>query len=210
MLIHDSPAGANRHPVAVRVEKQIFNYIRGKASISAYVGLSHALVLWAVGLELWLPFGVVTMFLNFIPNVGGFTAVLLPMPLVALDPAFGPHPTAVAFLVPLANNVFAKDVLEPWLIGSATNLHPVAVLLAILVYGSVWGITGMVMAVPLTAVLRIVVSSVSHPLAQFVGRILSGEHSPHSANHGRAEPLALEDGQAREGNNGDTQAQALL
>ena len=145
MLIHDSPAGASRHPVSVRVEKQIFNYIRGKASISAYVGLAHALVLWAVGLELWLPFGVVTMFLNFIPNVGGFTAVMLPMPLVALDPAFGPNATAAAFLIPLANNVFAKDVLEPWLIGSATNLHPVAVLLAILIYGSVWGITGMVM-----------------------------------------------------------------
>ena len=67
------------------------------------------------------------------------------------------------------------------------------------------------MAVPLTAVLRIVVSSVSHPLAQFVGRVLSGEHAPHdNAAHGRAEPLALEDGQAVGGKNGDAQAFALL
>ena len=47
------------------------------------------------------------------------------------------------------------------------------VLLVILIYGSVWGITGMVMAIPLTAVLRIVLSSIQHPLAQFASRLLS-------------------------------------
>ena len=66
-------------------------------------------------------------------------------------------------------------MLEPWLIGNATRLKPVAVLLAILVYGSVWGITGMVMAIPLTAVMRIYLSSLEHPLARFVGAALSGE-----------------------------------
>ena len=130
---------------------------------------------------------------------------MLPMPLVALDPAFGPSGVATALLVvrrihtlsftlsallmltflscsllschtqPLLVNIFAKDVLEPWLIGNATRLKPVAVLLAILVYGSVWGITGMVMAIPLTAVMRIYLSSLEHPLARFVGAALSGE-----------------------------------
>ena len=73
----------------------------------------HAIVLWFAGLDgLWLPFGVVTFFLNFIPNIGGFSAVLLPMPLIVLDPAFGPFQSAFAFFVPLLNNIFAKDVLE--------------------------------------------------------------------------------------------------
>ena len=102
MLMHapnETPDGNSRHTVSAKVERQIFVYIRGKASISGFVGGCHAAVLWFVGLELWLPFGVVTFFLNFIPNVGGLAAVMLPMPVVALDPAFGPSGVATALLV---------------------------------------------------------------------------------------------------------------
>ena len=87
---------------------------------------------------------MLTFFLNFIPNVGGLGAVLLPMPLIALDPQFSSAETAVSFLVPFGVNIFAKDVLEPKILGHATDLNPVTILLAILIYGSVWGVTGMV------------------------------------------------------------------
>ena len=81
----------------------------GKSSISAFVGGMHAIVLWAVGLQgLWLPFGVLTFFLNFIPNVGGMGAVLLPLPIVALDPKFSSVQSTIAFAVPFCVNIFAK------------------------------------------------------------------------------------------------------
>ena len=166
MLAHASPDADQSDPhdlVGRKVERQIFVYIRGKSSISAFVGGCHAAVLFALGLDLWLPFGVLTFFLNFIPNVGGMAAVLLPLPLVALDPAFSGSAAFTAFAVPFCVNLFAKDFLEPTLIGQSTSLHPVAVLLAILIYGSVWGIVGMVMAIPLTAVMRIYLASVEHP-----------------------------------------------
>ena len=50
-------------------------------------------------------------------------------------------------------------------------------LLAILVFGSVWGITGMVLAVPLTAVIRIYLQGLDHPLAKFVANVLAGKES---------------------------------
>lgn len=179
LLPHSTDGDGARDPVSERVERQIFAYIRGKSCISAYVGGSHAAVLCAVGLQgLWLPFGVLTFFLNFIPNVGGMGAVLLPMPLVGLDPSFTPTQSIVAFIVPFLNNVFAKDVLEPKILGDATNLHPVAILMAILVYGSVWGITGMVLAIPLTACLRIYLASLAHPIPQWVALKLSGKAPP--------------------------------
>lgn len=177
MLAHASPDADQSDPhdlVGRKVERQIFVYIRGKSSISAFVGGCHAAVLFALGLDLWLPFGVLTFFLNFIPNVGGMAAVLLPLPLVALDPAFSGSAAFTAFAVPFCVNLFAKDFLEPTLIGQSTSLHPVAVLLAILIYGSVWGIVGMVMAIPLTAVMRIYLASVEHPLPQYVARKLAG------------------------------------
>lgn len=103
-------------------------------------------------------------------------AVLLPLPLVALDPKYGQAQTLIAFIVPFCINLIAKDVLEPNILGHATDLNPVAILLAILIYGKVWGITGMVMAIPLTAVLRIYLESLDHPYPRFIARKLAGGH----------------------------------
>mmetsp|Transcript_23536 Transcript_23536/g.56132 ORF Transcript_23536/g.56132 Transcript_23536/m.56132 type:complete len:80 (+) Transcript_23536:545-784(+) len=77
------------------------------------------------------------------------------MPLVALDPRFDRLQIACAFFVPGLFGVISKDVLEPLLIGKSTALQPVALMLAIMIWGSVWGLTGMILAVPMTAVLRI-------------------------------------------------------
>jgi hypothetical protein len=152
-----------------------------------------------------LSFGVLTFFLNFIPTFGFVIAVVLPMPLIALNPAFPPGLVALAFIGPLVCGIIAKvgalslhhvpctlyhapflpsstqdvlehmtwldslrtwldwtpsrarctqDVLEPLIIGQRTALHPAVILLAIMLFGSVWGIVGMVLAVPVTAVVR--------------------------------------------------------
>jgi predicted PurR-regulated permease PerM len=85
--------------------------------------------------EMWLVFGVLAFFLSFIPNIGLVIAVLLPMPIVALDPSFSTLDVALTFLVPAIVGTIAKDILEPWLLGNATSLHPVAVLLVILMFG---------------------------------------------------------------------------
>ena len=176
MLLHAPDEDAPVDSFARTVDKQVFVYIRGKSSISAFVAITHAGILAAVGLDLWLAFGVLSFFLNFIPNIGMFTAILLPMPLVALDPAFAPYQVVGAFLGPLVVGSFAKDVLEPIILGNSTSLHPVAVLLSIMLFGSVWHLTGMVMAVPLTAVLRIYLSAVDHPLPRAVAQALAGSH----------------------------------
>lgn len=101
-----------------QAERQIFGYIRGKVGISLLVALVHAGVLRLVGLDLWLVFGVLAFLLNFIPNVGMATAVLLPMPLVVLDPQFGAAAALLAFGGPLLVGLVAKDVLEPLVIGT--------------------------------------------------------------------------------------------
>ena len=176
-----TPTGKAGETVHTRAESQIFAYIRGKIAISLLVALVDAAFLWFVGLDLWLVFGVLTFLLNFIPNVGMATSVVLPMPLVLLDPRFGLGAILLAFLGPLLAGLAAKDVLEPLLIGRSTSLQPVAVLLAIMLWGSVWGVTGMVLAVPMTAVLRIYLESVDHPLSRYIASVLAGTSEEHAA-----------------------------
>ena len=66
-------------------------------------------------------------------------------PLVVLEPTFTGWDVATALIGPLVTSTFAKDVLEPWLLGAATSLHPVVMLLSIMLFGTIWGMVGMVM-----------------------------------------------------------------
>ena len=188
MLAHSESSVDERPDAFARtIDRQIFVYIRGKTSISAFVAITNGSILWAVGLDLFLAFGVLAFFLNFIPNVGMFTSVILPMPLIALDPTFTTLQIVLAFAGPLTVGMFAKDVLEPVILGHGTSLHPVCVLLAIMLFGSVWGVTGMVMAVPLTAVLRIYLEAVDHPLPRYIAQVLAGRRTSRELSHSRTE-----------------------
>ena len=173
MLVGESEL-AKKNQASDEAEQQIYVYIRGKLALSCLVASAHAMTLWAIGCELWLVFFVLTFSLNFVPNIGMFIAVFLPMPLVALDPRFDRLQIACAFFVPGLFGVISKDVLEPLLIGKSTALQPVALMLAIMIWGSVWGLTGMILAVPMTAVLRIHLSHIEHPLTRYVASALDG------------------------------------
>ena len=67
--------------------------------------------------------------------------------------------------------------------GQTLKLHPVVVLLSLLVWGSLWGITGMVLAVPLTAIIRIRCAATPHPMPQYVAALLAGESSTAGTSH---------------------------
>ena len=76
------------------------------------------------------------------------------MPLVLLQYGGG-STLLLAALLPGGVQFFLGNVLEPRLLGRALGLHPVTVLLGLLVWGSLWGVAGMVLAVPLTSVSKI-------------------------------------------------------
>lgn len=164
------------HPsgTAAKAEEQIYVYIRGKVAVALLVALLDSALYWALGVSLWLVFGTLAFWLSFVPNVGMAISVLLPMPVVLLDPSFSAARAAAAFAGPLLVGMAAKDVVEPLLVGHSTSLSPVTVLLAVLVWGSIWGVTGMVLAVPLTAVARIYLTGIDHPVPRYFAAVLSG------------------------------------
>lgn len=169
------------------VDAQILAYIKGKVALSTIIGVATALVLLGVGLDLWLVFGVLAFWLNFVPNVGAVIAVLLPMPLLVLDPDTSTAAVILAFVLPFVVHMFVGNVLEPLLFGHSLELHPIAILLSLMVWGMLWGIIGMVLAVPMTAVLKIHLASVDHPAAAFIVRMLAGHEGDHEDGTSRGE-----------------------
>ena len=175
--VEEEATASGRRGVALAslAEKRVYQYISGKCFICLFVACCSGIIYWLLGVDLWLTFTLLSFFLNFVPNVGMGIACALPMPLIALSPDYAPWQVALAFLGPFAVGTFGKDVLEPVLVGNAVALQPVAVLLAILLWGTAWGLVGAILAVPLTAVLRIYLAGIAHPLPRYVAAVLTGE-----------------------------------
>jgi AI-2 transport protein TqsA len=153
---------AGRNPYAEHsqvyreVVQKVRRYVGTKVVVSAIVGVLVWLTLHKIGMELAGVFGVLTFLLNFIPSIGAIIATLLPIPIAVVE--FGDTPSLIILVVvvPTVIHNIMGNFIEPKLMGSGLDLHPVTILLALSFWGLLWGVVGMLLAAPITAALRIV------------------------------------------------------
>uniref|UniRef100_A0A7S4B3S1 AI-2E family transporter n=2 Tax=Chrysotila carterae TaxID=13221 RepID=A0A7S4B3S1_CHRCT len=175
----ESETGSSILSVSRQADMQIRIFIKGKVLLSFLVGALTALILWILGVELWLVFAVLAFWLNFIPNLGAVIATLLPVPAVAFNPSFGTLSAILAIVLPLILHALVGNVLEPIAFGHTLELHPVVVLLSLMLWGTLWGVPGLVLAVPVTAVARIHLAHIDHPLPRYIASVLVGKRRKH-------------------------------
>jgi AI-2 transport protein TqsA len=137
------------------IDVKVRRYLATKVLTSAATGILVGLVLWIIGLDLALVFGVMAFLLNFIPSVGSIIATLLPLPLAAVQ-FDATWQITLVLVLPLCIQLVVGNGIEPKLMGESLDLHPVTVLLALCFWGFVWGAVGMLLATPITAVGKIV------------------------------------------------------
>jgi AI-2 transport protein TqsA len=141
--------------VIARINAATTSYLRAKTVASLATGIPSAIVLWAFGVRYPVMWGVLIFVGNFIPYVGSLVAVGFPVLLAFLDLQPAWKPCAVTFLLILIQ-VATNWVVEPILTGKAVDLSPLVALLCLAFWGLCWGMTGMLLAVPLTAMLKII------------------------------------------------------
>ena len=92
--------------------------------------------------------------LNFIPVIGSVIAVLLPLPIAFLQFS---DPTLVVLIIVLPTIVhqIVGNILEPKIFGDSFVLHPITIILSLIFWGMIWGFIGVLLAAPLTAIIRI-------------------------------------------------------
>lgn len=157
-----------------RVEQSIKHYIVLKVVISAITGGAQGLTLWFLGVDFAPVFGVLGFLLNFIPNIGPVIATFMPLPVLPLSPEVTWTTGILAIAIPGAIHFISGNVVEPKLMGNSLDLHPVVVLLTLIFFGMIWGIIGMFLATPITAVIKILLeqSEFTRPAAQVLaGRL---------------------------------------
>lgn len=165
LIIGGSPQ-ASKNALQIEIEGKISRYVISKTILSIATGVIAGIVLGGFGVELAAMFAVLTFLLNFIPNIGSIIATLLPIPVILLQYGFGVRLLGVMILLGLTQLVIG-NIIEPKMMGESLDLHPVTILIFLLFWGLVWGIPGMFLAVPITAIMKIILSKIefTRPLA---------------------------------------------
>jgi predicted PurR-regulated permease PerM len=150
--------------VLQRIGKAIGGFFRGQLLVSLFVGAAGALVLYIVGLPFWAVVGLITGLFNLIPLIGPFigggVAVLIAFTtesaaggLLNLEPGW---PLALGSAIGLLIvQQIDNHILSPNIVARTVNLHPVTVMLGLLTGGTLLGLWGMLLAVPVLATIKI-------------------------------------------------------
>ena len=176
MLVGSTGMEMSRAGFWGEVQSRIQRYIIVKALVSALTGVLVGLTLVLLGVDLALVFGVFAFLLNFIPSLGSIVATLLPLPVVLVSPDLTPTARVLAIVLPLVIQFIIGNIVDPKLMGKSLDLHPVTLLLALILWGTLWGIIGMFLATPITAILKIIFErmEVTTPFAELLaGRLKS-------------------------------------
>lgn len=157
--------------VTREIQHEIGRYFLTVGCINVALGIVTAIAMWILGMPNPTLWGVLVAILNFIPYVGP-TLSMITLTLVALLTF---QTLSQALLVPLVFvglTLFEGQFLQPIIIGRRLALNPVVIFISFLVWGWLWGIAGLLIAVPLLVTIKICCDHLEPlaPIAEFLGR----------------------------------------
>lgn len=156
--------------IVENIDRQVQKYLALKTVICIVSGLVAMVIMMAFGLNFAVLFGFLTFLLNYIPNIGSLIAKIFPFlfALVQFDNFW------LAFWMLIVLFVFdgiLGMVVEPRRMGKGLGLSPLGILFALFFWGWLWGIPGMILAVPMMVILKIVCANI--PELKFISVLLS-------------------------------------
>jgi predicted PurR-regulated permease PerM len=157
------------------ITRNVHRYILIKTLVSALTGALAFVVMRLIGLEFAETWAMLTVFLNFIPNIGSILATLI-VTLVAFFQFDSWGPVLIVFGVLGIIQFAIGNVIEPSVMGRSLRLSSFVIILSLTFWGAIWGIVGMFLAVPIMVMLMIVCSHV--PALRSVAILLSRDGDP--------------------------------
>jgi predicted PurR-regulated permease PerM len=156
--LSDDPARVARiRQVVEAINRRIGSYLALKTLLSLLLAVASYVVMRLFGLEFAALWAVLIFFLNFIPYVGSALGVIFPVLMTVVQ--FGDLGTILTMLALLTALQFGiGNFLDPYVMGNSLNLSPFAILISLAVWSELWGVPGAFLAVPITAILTIVLS----------------------------------------------------
>lgn len=155
--------------IANEIEEQVSKYLFTVTLINCCLGAAVGLTVGLLGLPNPAMWGAMVAILNFIPYLGAFTGIVC----MTLGAILSFNSFGYALLFPASYFVLASlegNFITPMVMGRSLTLNPVLVLLSLMFWGWMWGIVGVILAVPILAAFKIFCSHIEpmEPLAEFI------------------------------------------
>jgi predicted PurR-regulated permease PerM len=140
--------------IATEVDAVLAEFLRGQLAVMVLMSVFYVIVLWLVGLEFAIPIGVVAGMLVFVPYLGMLVGLLLATLAAAMQ--FTTLSDVVwVWAVFALGQLLEGMVVTPRLVGERVGLHPLAVIFALMAFGQLMGFFGILLALPLSAILLV-------------------------------------------------------
>ncbi len=155
--------------IAHQIEAQVSRYLFTVTVINCCLGLAVGTTVGLLGLRNPLMWGAMVAVLNFIPYLGALTGIIC----MTLGALLSFNNVSYALVFPLCYFVLATlegNFITPMVMGRSLTLNPVIVLLSLTFWGWMWGIVGVILAVPILAAFKIFCAHIKpmEPLAEFL------------------------------------------
>lgn len=143
------------HEILSEIQKDIEAYIAIKTLLSVATGLLSYIILIYIGVDYSEFWAFLIFLLNYIPTIGSLIATIFPALLALIQ--FESFTSSLIVFVSIALIQFIiGNIIEPKMMGRSLNLSALVVLLSLALWGSIWGVVGMFLCVPLTVILMII------------------------------------------------------
>ena len=155
--------------IAQDIESQISRYLFTVTAINVCLGLAVGTAVGLLGLRNPVMWGVMVALLNFVPYLGALTGIICMT--IGATLSFDSLGYAAIFpAVYLSLGVLEGSFITPWIMGRSLTLNPVIILLSLTFWGWMWGIVGIILAVPILAAFKIFCAHIKpmEPLAEFL------------------------------------------
>ncbi len=174
IFIFMGKAAEDKPSLVGNIQEQMAFYLLVKIFVSFLAAVCTWIILATLKTELASMLAVLTFVLNFIPNIGPFIATTLPLPVLFLQYGFDWRMILALCLLTTVHFVIGNILETKWL-GKGMDLDPIIVLACLIFWALVWGVMGALLAVPLTAIIKMIFekNETTRPLAN----LLAGKYS---------------------------------
>ncbi|SDW21050.1 AI-2E family transporter [Litoreibacter albidus] len=142
--------------IASEIDLTLASFVRGQLTVCSILGVFYAVGLMLVGLQFGLVVGFIAGLISFIPYIGAVIGGVLAVGLALFQFWGEPAMIGAVAAVFVAGQFLEGNVLTPKLVGESVGLHPVWLMFALSVFGTLFGFVGMLVAVPVAAAMGVI------------------------------------------------------
>lgn len=141
--------------VLTDMNTQISQYIRGQLTVAFFVAIMFMVGYGVIGLEYAVTLGILSGFLNLVPYLGSFLAMV---PSIIIGLVTSPEMLVKVLIVFVIEQTIEGRIISPQILGSNLEIHPVTIIIVLLTAGKLFGIPGVILGIPGYAVMKVLVT----------------------------------------------------